>query len=397
MREPLRIPEPQERTWLLWAVAAAAVTFILCVMSIGVHYDSIRQTNRLAENDFVNVWAAGRMANEGRAAQAYDWDLHKVEETKALGGELKHYYGWHYPPIFLFIASMLAFLPYGVALAGWSLSTLAGYTAMMRQLTGHPIGFLLALGLPPVIWSFSSGQNGYFTAMLLAGTVYFLRDRPLVSGIFLGMLAYKPQYGLLFPFVLVAEARWKVIAAAAVTVAVLVAATLVVYGAESWTAFVHWLPYTNHAVFEEGRANLNKIQSLLGLTRVLGAPLAMAQAAHWALAALVVAGVVWGRRQVQDEDLQDAMLILGVLMATPYIYAYDMVALAVPLVLLLKIAARRGGLRWSECGLLALAYVCSMAIPFVLFPWGFGAMLATAAWIVLATIWVIRTAQQTAP
>jgi len=35
-------------------------------------------------NDFVNVWAAGRLALDGDPA-AYDWNVHKAAEVRALG------------------------------------------------------------------------------------------------------------------------------------------------------------------------------------------------------------------------------------------------------------------------------------------------------------------------
>ena len=37
-------------------------------------------------NDFVNVWAAGRLALDGHAASAYDWPLHRAAEVRALDG-----------------------------------------------------------------------------------------------------------------------------------------------------------------------------------------------------------------------------------------------------------------------------------------------------------------------
>ncbi|HTH34495.1 MAG TPA: hypothetical protein VL976_08980 [Xanthobacteraceae bacterium] len=52
-------------------------------------------------NDFVNVWAAGRLALDGDPA-AYDWNVHKAAEVRALGHDFAAYYGWHYAPPALF-------------------------------------------------------------------------------------------------------------------------------------------------------------------------------------------------------------------------------------------------------------------------------------------------------
>ena len=75
--------------------------------------------NRPIANDFVDVYAAGRMALSGDAASAYDWPLHKAAEVRALGHDFSGYYGWHYPPPFLFVAAVLALLPYLGAVFVW--------------------------------------------------------------------------------------------------------------------------------------------------------------------------------------------------------------------------------------------------------------------------------------
>ena len=69
--------------------------------------------------DFINVWAAGRLVLDGLPAQAYDWDIQKQIEVAKLGQDFVGYFAWHYPPPFLFVASLLAQLPYSVAYLGW--------------------------------------------------------------------------------------------------------------------------------------------------------------------------------------------------------------------------------------------------------------------------------------
>ena len=59
------------------------------------------------------------------------------------------------------------------------------------------------------------GQNGFLTAALLGGALVVLDRRPLVAGILLGLLAYKPQYGVCSRIVLAVSGRWRSFAAAA--------------------------------------------------------------------------------------------------------------------------------------------------------------------------------------
>ena len=93
-------------------------------------------------NDFVNVWAAGRLALDGDPAAAYDWPLHKAAEVRAVGHDFANYYGWHYPPTFLFVAAALATLPYLVAALVWLAATLAAYAATLAGILGGRAGIL---------------------------------------------------------------------------------------------------------------------------------------------------------------------------------------------------------------------------------------------------------------
>jgi hypothetical protein len=58
--------------------------------------------------DFVNVWSAGKLVLDGHPAWAYDWN-----PAGAGRGARPNYEGnsAHYPPPFLFVASLLAYFP----------------------------------------------------------------------------------------------------------------------------------------------------------------------------------------------------------------------------------------------------------------------------------------------
>src|SRR5215470_2726815 len=77
--------------------------------------------------DFVNVWAAGRLALDGSPALAYDWDVQKQVELAVLKQDFIGYFAWHYPPPFLFVAAFLAQFPYSVAFVGWVSASIVPY------------------------------------------------------------------------------------------------------------------------------------------------------------------------------------------------------------------------------------------------------------------------------
>jgi hypothetical protein len=160
--------------------------------------------------DFVNVWSAGRLVLDGHPALAYDWDIQKQLQVAVLGQSYDGNFAWHYPPPFLFIAAVLAHFPYAVAFIGWAAISLVPYLAVMRAIVGRPFGLLLAVAFPVVLTNTLVGQNGFLTASLIGATLYLMPIRPVLAGICLGLLSYKPQYGLLFPLVLIAASRWTV-------------------------------------------------------------------------------------------------------------------------------------------------------------------------------------------
>ena len=160
--------------------------------------------------DFVNVWSAGKLVLDGHPALAYDWDIQKQVQVAVLGQSYQGNFAWHYPPPFLFVASLLAHFPYAVAFIGWAAVSLVPYLAVMRAIVGRPFGLLLAAAFPVVLTNTLVGQNGFLTASLIGGALYLMPARPVLSGICLGLLSYKPQYGLLFPLVLIAASQWTV-------------------------------------------------------------------------------------------------------------------------------------------------------------------------------------------
>ena len=96
------------RLWGLAVLAASAVGFIYILATSDGLND---YQNRPIGTDFSNVYAAGTYVLEGKAHLAFDWPAQHARE-RAIFGENTPFYGWHYPPFFLFIAGVLATMPY---------------------------------------------------------------------------------------------------------------------------------------------------------------------------------------------------------------------------------------------------------------------------------------------
>jgi hypothetical protein len=138
----------RDGTWVtrerirLVALAVLAASFIgfgwLVLTANGL---SDRQ-GRPIGTDFSNVYAAGTYVLDGQPSVPFDWPSQHARE-KEIFGAATPFYGWHYPPFFLFIAAPLALMPHPWALAVWQGVTFALYLWMVfsiwRRLPYFPL------------------------------------------------------------------------------------------------------------------------------------------------------------------------------------------------------------------------------------------------------------------
>ena len=333
--------------------------------------------------DFATIWSAGRLALDGHAAQTWDWDIAKQAQVAVLGQSYPGNFAWHYPPPFLFVASLLAHFPYAVAFIGWLAASFVPYLAAMRAIVGRSFGLLLAGAFPAVLTNTIAGQNGFLTASLIGGTLYLMPTRPVLSGICLGLLSYKPQYGLLFPLVLIAASEWTVFATAAVVVVAMAFGSWLAFGTESWQAFFHWMPMLSQAFLTEGRAPWWKLQSLFAMIRYFGGTEQVAWIFQGILTALVaVVLVVMWRSRIISYPLKAAALAAGTLLTTPYLFTYDMMVLAIPVAYLVRLGLAD---RFLPYELPALACVLGLFVIFTFsgIPTGLTATVIVAALVLL--------------
>ncbi|HEV7880448.1 glycosyltransferase family 87 protein [Bradyrhizobium sp.] len=330
--------------------------------------------------DFVNVWSAGKLVLDGHPAWAYDWDIQKRIQVDLLGQTFVGHFAWHYPPPFLFVAAFLAQFPYTVAFIGWVSISLVPYLMTMRAIVGRPFGWMLAAAFPVVLTNTLVGQNGFLTASLVGGMLILLPTRPILAGICLGLLSYKPQYGLLFPIALIAAAQWRVFFTAAIVAVAMAAVSWLAFGTESWLAFFDWLPMFSQAFLTEGRAPWGKMQSIFALVRFFGGSEPLGWAFQWTMISAVAAALVWVWRSRVRYSLKAAALAAGTLLVTPYLFLYDMMVLAIATGFLVRIGLS-DGFRTYELPALGLMAFLLMFYPLFGAPTGFGATLIVAALI----------------
>ena len=318
--------------------------------------------------DFANLYAAGTFVIEGRAEAPFDPVLHHARQREILG-EKTLFFGWLFPPPYLFVAAVLALMPYGVALAVWLSVTFLFYVLSIRAILSFreappgppvekpvldPLWLLLAAAFPAVLVTVGHGQNGFLTAALIGGGLVLLDRRPSLAGILFGLLSYKPQFGLMIPLVLVATQRWRALGFAAMTVAALAIASTLAFGPQVWSAFLASTEFGRVVVLEAGDTGWHKMQSVFSWVRMWGGSVGLAYALHGAV--VIALGVMLVRlwRSDRPYPLKAGALIIASVLSTPYALDYDMMALAPAIAFLALDGLRRGFGPWQKTALAML-------------------------------------------
>jgi alpha-1,2-mannosyltransferase len=320
------------------ASAAGADTFFKLAMAIGVvvvgleigyllysplPYDPI---GYYVGRDFVNTWLGGQLALTGDPAPYFGPEAYNALLAEKFGPSYP-FHIWSYPPHFLLFTWVWALMPYMLAYVLYSLFGLALYLAVVtdgRPRADHLVLLILAPAVTINIWC---GQTGFLITALLIGGLIQLDRRPVLAGVLFGMLSIKPQLGLLLPLMLALTGRWRTIAAAAATIAVLVASASLAFGPKVWIAYVNdAMPIQSRLMVGDFEHFMVHMPTAFMNARSALLPLSAAAWAQAFVSAAAVLAVLWTFRRRREHDLSNALFVTATFLVTPYAFNYDMVA-----------------------------------------------------------------------
>jgi hypothetical protein len=324
VRRPAGMPSPAQIERIARCfVAVAAIVYVV---------DLLRQTRdgltdgagRPFGDDFINFWSGPFLAWHHRIAEIYNFGAFHAFEQSVVGEHLQGYH-YSYPPTLLVLMAPLALVPYVPALFVWIAGGWFVFYRALRLAMPNGRTLLLALATPAVFINTVGGQNGTWTAAIFGFGLGLLDRQPLVAGGVLGLLIYKPQFGLLIPLALLAGRRWQAMAAAAITGVALIALAAMFWGPEIFVDYLRQIAWLRHLILEDGTGVWHRMLSVFVAARRLGADVQTAyviQAIVAGFAALAVVAV-WFRDA--SSGIRNATLILGTCLTTPYLQDYDMV------------------------------------------------------------------------
>jgi hypothetical protein len=391
----------QRGSWLVaLALAAAPFSLLFYATEQCAFLHGRLSRGQIFGRDFINTWTGARLLLDGRVREAFvqrDY-AHALARFWGNGVGL---HSFSYPPSLLPLIAWAGALNYGAALAIWSAAGVAALLAAAWPVSRRPGLALLMLVSPAVLICLDDGQNGLFTAALLVGGLRLADRRPILGGLLLGLATFKPQLGLLIPLALIAAARWRMIAAAAVAAVALAGASLLIAGAEAWRlCFTLAGPFQKHLLEHSHGSFQAMTPSPFMAGRLLGLPLAASYGLQ-ALATLVCAGLVVAHfRRLRAErrliaPLDILLLLTCGFLASPYGFNYDMAGLCIAMLLADRADPALAGLAaWRGCVACLWAAPVVMVAPLALWGRGLGLMPLGPPLVAVGLILVVTSIAQ---
>jgi hypothetical protein len=332
-----------------WHRALAPFLLVLFIGSAAWHTWQVStpglndRSGHLKFADFLQFYTYGTLVNAGRSDALYDPSAHAAVASTRVDRRL-HFTDFHpnYSPVLAWAMAPLARLPFTTAMATWTAISAALYLLaaglLMKDRTAlraHVRTAWLAIAAWPTIYAvLRYGQISTVSLLFLTCAALLVsRERRLLGGIVFGLLVFKPTLLVVPILVLCVAAEWPLLAGTLIGAAAETALSVWLVGADGFLKYV--------GVLEElaGHPALVQLQpseshSVRGFVLLLVPIDWVAAAAGFVALVLAVgaAGAVW--RCLKDSRLQWSALTLAALAGSPHLLTYDLVLLAVPLVML---------------------------------------------------------------
>ncbi len=216
-------PVSSRRHFRLNVLPLAALATLAAVAFVGALI-APDDTGQLG-GDFPSFYAAGSIVADGGYESLYD----PVVQRAAQEGLIENdggYLFFAYPPFVATGYSWLAPLGYRVAYIvqmALMAAAAAGTVLLLRPMSSlvqrYPAAVIaVAVLFQPLLVSLIGGQNTALTMLLVAGAARAeFSGYPVLAGVAVGLLAYKPQYGVPLALIVALGGRWRVVAGIAGT------------------------------------------------------------------------------------------------------------------------------------------------------------------------------------
>jgi hypothetical protein len=297
--------------------------------------------------DFPSFYAAGSIVADDGYEDLYDPAVQRAAQDGLINAEGGFLF-FAYPPFVATGYSWLAPLGYRVAylvqmalMAAAAVASVLLLRPMSTVVQRYPAAVIAAAILfQPVLVSLIGGQNTALTMLLVAGAARAeFSGYPVLAGLAVGLLAYKPQYGVPLALIVAFSGRWRVGAGTLGTWIVLYLAGV---AASGWSWVSPW--WDQATTFRDVNASANGdlfvslpgfVEHLTGLGSDAGRFLGLAIGGAGLIA------IIWlWRRPAVPVATRYAVAGLGLVLMAPQALFYEAGMGAVALLLIADLDSR---------------------------------------------------------
>ena len=212
------------------------------------------------------------------------------------------------------------------------------------------------VGFPAFYLLIAFGATSALALLCVTAAYVSLKTgRRWLAGLALGMLFYKPQLGIILPFVFLYGREWRMVAGAAAAVLLQLTAGWWYFGAEALRNYIN-------VVMSLGRVAVDlepyplQMQSLRSFFSVLLPWPEWALGLYLVTATIFVAIAAVSWKTIASLELRFAILCFCLLLVDPHVNAYDLIVTAPAFILAASWAVERGERRPLFWALLYLSF-----------------------------------------
>jgi alpha-1,2-mannosyltransferase len=300
--------------------------------------------------DFINMWSAARMVLGGLSEAIYQPEAFMAFERTIIPQQIGLRL-WAYPPHSLLFVPPLGWLGFFEALTIWSLLGLITLAFGARRIGFDWLETAIILLSPAVLFCLYNGQTGNFAAGLMLLALSGRRSLDALSIISAALLTIKPQTGFLLPVLWVIQGRWRLIFAVGIVTLILLAASIMFFGAQAWWDYLgETLPVLNALEREGTGPFMLMIPSVFMSFRILLGDGELAATLHQIFAIAVFAVLIWRLLATKAVMVQNALILVGTTLITPYLHNYDLALLLAAALLVVRLAPDKRLLAYTLVG-----------------------------------------------
>lgn len=320
---------------LIPALAAASYGWAEFVSTF-IHPGSIGLDYIAPGTDWMVLYSAARLALQHHLALA----LHGSAFTSYLNATFSawlsqplQYRPWLYPPSFLPLLLPFGALGFAASYAAFQVLTAALLAAALLyrpdSRSAAPLIAAAALVCPAASINAVDGQCAFLVAGLLVLGLRLLPSKPFLAGIVIGLLTFKPQFGMLLPIPLLLIGGWRAVLGATASALALAVASAIAFGFDPWVVWFGQIAQAAAANSEwtlTARLAGNSVYACVVLLGLSSGAASVVQ--DVAILGSAVA-VFLAYRTALSPDRRLAVLLAAIILAAPHSSPYDAILLTI--------------------------------------------------------------------